>query len=105
MRLCFVAPASPDLVYTAFIVALSVAFERPGRPEMGNWLTVMNLIGRWGADVFCGWLAGVLGAWLAGGQRCGTRCTALACAASRVCARSALAEAAMFESTLPNAYR
>ena len=36
-----------DLVYTAFIVALSVAFQRPGRPDMANWLTILDIVGRW----------------------------------------------------------
>ena len=40
------ATYAPDLIYTAFMVALSVAFEKPGNENFGNWLTVANLIGR-----------------------------------------------------------
>lgn len=41
------ATYAPDLIYTAFMVALSVAFEKPGNENFGNWLTVANLIGRY----------------------------------------------------------
>ncbi|PRW57335.1 Potassium channel AKT1 [Chlorella sorokiniana] len=54
-----------DLVYTAFMVALSVAFERPGKPNFGDWLTVMNMIGSaiYILDLIMGFHQGVVVRW------------------------------------------